>query len=465
MFPGDIYVEGDDGTRTTGAVAGRAMRRHSLAPIALGMFWTFLLVALFAWNADNERRHFANLAKWQAKAFFQQVVSTRAWNAAHGGVYVQLNPAVQPNRSLPAAERQVTTTGGLTLVKVNPAYMTRLIGAIAASEVGVLFHITSLDPLEPLNAPDDWERAVLVRLTPEDDAFELVADAAGGYYRYMAPLIATEACRRCHPEDALGAVRGGISVSIPAQPLISAQTSRIHDMAAAYVIIWIVGLTGIAGSAWQLSRKRSEAEAANRLKGRFLANMSHDMRTPLNGIIGFTDLLRRDGLEDPKRRYADLIGHSARTLLEMVTDILDFARIESGRMQIDTAPFTLRATVDKVLDLFRYEAESKGLALSARIDPDVPDALVGDEFRLRQVLGNLLSNAVKFTDAGAVQLEVGLDNAPERLRDNAPATWCSASTTPEWASTRGSCRTFSKASAKPTRPCRGGMPGPGWGWP
>jgi PAS domain S-box-containing protein len=154
------------------------------------------------------------------------------------------------------------------------------------------------------------------------------------------------------------------------------------------------------------------AAAATRAKSDFLANMSHEMRTPLNAIIGMTSLLLDTALEAEQRQFAGTVRASGEALLALISDVLDFSKIESGRLELERRAFCLRDCVEETLDLVALRAAQKDLELVYDFSPDVPEYLIGDGLRLRQVLVNLVNNAVKFTERGEIVLTVKRAAAP-----------------------------------------------------
>ncbi|MCF7732344.1 MAG: response regulator [Akkermansiaceae bacterium] len=161
----------------------------------------------------------------------------------------------------------------------------------------------------------------------------------------------------------------------------------------------------------ELIRAKEAAEFANRAKSDFLATMSHEIRTPMNGVLGFTQLLQRSPMSAQQQDFVAAIRTSAESLLCVINDVLDFSKIESGRMEPESSAFNLQTCIEDALETVSNTAAEKHLDLAARLSSDVPSAVVGDALRLRQVLVNLLSNAVKFTLHGEVLLDVSAASA------------------------------------------------------
>ena len=178
---------------------------------------------------------------------------------------------------------------------------------------------------------------------------------------------------------------------------------------AALLVYWRVNETIQV----KLLGETEKAEAASHAKSQFLANMSHEIRTPMNGVLGMAELLSLTQLTEKQRRYVEQIRDSGNHLLHIINDILDFSKIEAGKIVLEQDPFNLAAVIKETVDSFIDRAQSKGLALSYTIEEGLQTNVVGDAYRVRQVLTNLIGNAIKFTDSGriSVTLQASTDAA------------------------------------------------------
>ena len=296
-----------------------------------------------------------------------------------------LRSQLQARRQAEANERLLATTlesMGDGVVLTNPAGIITYVNPQAESLMGVKGDTS-------IGSPAD-EVLVLQDDTGESPPLRTVHD-----------VLATGA-ERSDPGATvyLASHDGGLRpVAVRATP-IQAENGDIHG-----AVVLLKDIT-------QQKQAEAQALAASQAKSEFLANMSHELRTPISGILGLTDLLLQNESQPNNRRNLSLVRRSAQSLLSIINDILDLAKVESRKMRLAREPFDLDECLNTVLRSFAIQALEKGLDLSKQVGADVPTQLVGDVGRLEQVLRNLLSNAIKFTDKGSIRLDVAFRESP-----------------------------------------------------
>ncbi|MBW8828851.1 MAG: response regulator [Burkholderiales bacterium] len=257
-----------------------------------------------------------------------------------------------------------------------------------------------------------WNRRYL-------EIFPWVQDeiAAGVPFRRLAELMAPAMTPESTDADREGWVERRMAIHSSGNGMYEQELAHgmvVHAIERRTPEGGVVSVTrDITAAERALARAKAAAEAANESKSQFLAAMSHEIRTPLNGVLGMNGLLLNTPLTSEQRRFAELIRSSGQTLLTVINDILDLAKIEAGRMELEIVEFDPRSMLDEVVSLLAVRAQAKGLTFNLKLPPDLPESLEGDPSRLRQVLFNLIGNALKFTEQGSVDIELSHRPLPE----------------------------------------------------
>lgn len=314
--------------------------------VLFAVLWVFIVSGLAWWNILQIRQADREKNLEAARALFDIIVTTREWNSRLGGVYVPVSDEIQPNPYLDIPDRDVLTTDGVQLTKVNPAYMTRLIGELARENNSVTYHITSLNPIRPANAPDAWEGRALQSFENQS-VEEFHWDEQSNTFKYMAPLYVKESCLACHAKQGyqLGDVRGGISVAFPVQPAVIVPTLL------GYFGVGTLGMGAILIFGVQLIRAFSKLEQQTEIDG----------LTQINNRSYFDATIHREYLR--ARRT-----HSPFSIL--ICDIDDFKAYNDayGHLSGDTCLKSVAQSLRRVLQrpgdlVARFGGEEFGIIL------------------------------------------------------------------------------------------------------
>lgn len=263
-------------------------------------FWLLAVCSSLGLNLDRERQERQRLALHSAKAFYDQILLTRAWNASHGGVYVPVTEATRPNPYLDTPKRDQNTDQGLKLTLVNPAYMVRQIAELGATRSGPTIHITSLRPIRPENQPSEWERRYLNDFEHgAAERFDFVDTASGAILRFMAPLRTEEGCLPCHARQGHreGDIRGGLSIVLPLPSVTPDWHLWLSHLAAG-----LIGLTGIA------------------ISGRLLENRNRALMSTNDQLRG--EIIQRKNSEERLKRFEHIVAASQDHMAFIGTDFV-----------------------------------------------------------------------------------------------------------------------------------------------
>jgi len=389
--------------------------------LVLYLVWVAVIICTYFLTLSFSINFSKQIVLASSRAFFQEIAASRSWNSSHGGVYLIVSEKVQPNPYLEDSLRDLTTTNGIKLTKVNPAYMTRQISEIARKKNDILYHLTSLNPIRPKNKSDDWETKALKSFeegVPE--LFEMVDRDTVKAFRYMAPLMVEQSCLNCHAKQgySLGQIRGGISVTTPSSDFYHTLGQIIITRSAIFLTLLITGLLGIFFFQRMVNKQFLIVEDQNKAltrvnleKDRLFSIVAHDLRSPLSGIHGLSKVLleEMDTLTDEERiRIIGSIARSSDNVLKLSEHLIQWYQTRKGILSYKPEYFNIHAIIDEVVDLYTEKSKKKEISIATSI----PDGMqvYADLNMMETIFRNLIGNALKFTAHGGM-IEISAKNS------------------------------------------------------
>ncbi len=370
--------------------------------------WIILIFISFFWNYTLVIENNSKVVLNKSQAFFDQIVTTRSWNAFHGGVYVPVNEFTIPNEYLDDSLKNIIDENGRVLTKINPAFMTRQVSEINKKKSGVQFHITSLLPIRPGNEPDPWETTALRSFeNGSAEILELVETDSTSNYRYMAPLNTEISCLVCHAKQGYseGDIRGGISISFSSELYVDSVNKQLLSLSLIHLIILIIGIIGLFVFHHMLKKfyhiiknKNTELLQINATKDKFFTIIAHDLKSPFNSILGFTNLLitEYDNLDDEQRvEFINEIDKSSKSSFNLLENLLLWARSQRDGITINKTEIKVSDIIHDAIDPYMQSAELKAINVIINSGDDL--IVIADKFTLVTTIRNLFSNAIKFT--------------------------------------------------------------------
>ncbi len=218
------------------------LRRVKIVIVSFLVFFVVLVLISYFYNRKNMREQYLTAAAENARALFTEIVATRRWDSIHGGVYMVVSKTVRPNPYLDIPDRDIVTTKGVKLTKINPAYMTRMISEVLKKDRSVEFHITSDRPLNKGNMADSWEIDAISKFAKGDTELYTIEEGERIFFRYMAPLITEESCLKCHRKQGynVGDIRGGISIRLPFESYIKSMEKTGRNILLIHVFFSVI---------------------------------------------------------------------------------------------------------------------------------------------------------------------------------------------------------------------------------
>ena len=432
------------------------LKAHIL--ILMGL-WTILVGGVLAWTLFRHAVGTFEAAHLEARSAFEKDLVYRRWAAGHGGVYVPATDETPPNEHLShMPERDITTPSGRPLTLMNPAYMTRQVHALGAGSYGLKGKITSLNPLNPDNAADDWETEALEAIkTGLSEVSSLEMMDGQEFLRFMGLLVTEEGCLNCHAKQGykVGDIRGGISVSVPMAPRRAVAQQHVFSLAVGHSVIWLLGMAGIGVAGRRIAmriRERDRAQEALERQHQRLEELVQERTTQLRQ----TNIKLTSEIDDRKRLEQELLDISEReqrrigrelhdSLGQQLTGAAIMSKVLQGKLDVASAEHGAEAAqitrlineaIDQTRSLSRglqpVDVESGGLvpalemlAASTRdlfgidctftpdADIQIEDSAIG--INLYRITQEAITNAIKHGQSKQIDISLSTDEGAYRL--------------------------------------------------
>lgn len=384
--------------------------------------WTIVIIIILLWSYFQIKEETHRLAYKEAKKSYEKDLIVRMWATMHGGVYVPVTAETRPNKYLNTENRDVTFPDDKLYTLMNPAYLTRQLNEFSRSEFNIISNITSLNPIRPENKADKWEIKALKsfdRGAAEYFSIDTISDVE--YFRYMAPLVTKKGCLKCHQQQGykIGDIRGGLSTAIPWSKYSQSASLQFKSSLLGYGLIWLLGMTGLFlvkrkfvfyvlektkadelknNLINQLEETKIKLEHSNATKDKFFSIIAHDLKSPFQGFIGLTSLIADEMETFSKQEILNYVGNinkKAENLHKLLQNLLDWARLQRGKFELNPQILDLSESIKKTLVSLKDVALNKEITL--KYLNSAPVYVMADENMLDSVLRNLISNAIKFS--------------------------------------------------------------------
>jgi len=370
--------------------------------------WTVLVVLLTTWDAYQISLGMYDEARVDARSFIRKDIIFRRWNAECGGVYVPISESIKPNPYLKVPERNIITPSGKKLTLINPVYMTRIIHKLFTEKYEIIGHITSLNPINPDNAPDKWETLALKKFEKGiKEVSEVVKIKGERYMRLMRPLIIEKPCLKCHAVHGYkeGDIRGGISVLVPIRHYWGMMRKFAIPLIITRFLIWVIGIFGITFALHKISKhlyqyikieeekKRLEKQLiqAQRMEaiGRLAGGIAHDFNNLLAAIQGHAELAMVLSSDKDSLTFKNInqIQRACIKATNLIRQLLLFSR----KQPMHFAPVNLNKIIAGLLKIVK-RVIGENVIIETELPPDIM-YINADEGNMEQVIMNLVVNA------------------------------------------------------------------------